>query len=156
MKEVLFQEENLSEELIDEVCKYSNAHLREIGGDAEMEPDVWHEFYYAIEKADNLRIYTARNGKLVGYSVYFVSPHRHHKTVLQATSDLMYMDPTARKGLVGMAFLKWCEEQLKDDGVSVIYHFSSSAKDLSPMLGRMGYNEVQTMWVRKLKDGGTN
>lgn len=156
MNTIVYQNEPLTDELMEDISDYALDHLIETGANFKMKPEVWADWYNAVSKQGNIRIYTARNGKLVGYAVFFVSPHRHHKSVIQATQDLIYLAPEARKGMIGMSFLKWCDDRLRDEGVQIVYQYSSMAHDIGQVLSRMGYINTQALWARNLTDGGKN
>jgi len=153
---IIFQAEPLTNRLLSEVLEYGKDHLKEVGSFKDMEPNVWEEWYGHVAASGGLRIFTARNGQLVGYAVFFVSPHRHFRDVMQATQDLIYLAPTARRGLTGLIFLRWCDEQLRDEGVELVYQYSSDSHDIGPVLKRIGYDSVQVLWARKLSEGGLN
>ena len=53
--------------------------------------------YVALETIGVFKLYTARReGALIGYACWFVSPLLHYKTTLCATNDIVYVDPRYR------------------------------------------------------------
>lgn len=149
MKEIIFQRERFSKELVDEIMPITEAHFQEVAQFEDIRPDVNLGEYQILDKTDKLRIYTARNGRLVGYAVFVVHDHPHYG-VKAATQTLLYLMPHVRTGMTGMMFLRACDEKLKGDGVKLIYHSSSEKKDITPLLKRIGYEKIEEMWGRRI------
>ena len=128
------------------------AHYREISQylDIPLTPDV--ERYRQLEANGVLRIYTVRaDGRLVGYAVFAVSRNPHYTTCLQAAQDILFVDQTFRKGRLGIKLIQFSEEQLRSEGVQVVYHH---VKVLHPALGsllqHMGYEHVEQIYAKRL------
>jgi hypothetical protein len=126
------------------------AHWEEVAHfkDIPLNPD--YGIYQQLEAMGVLRIYSMRreDGSLSGYVVFLVKPNLHYQQSLQAFQDIVYVDPNER--LNGAFFLMWCDEQLKAEGVQVVCHRVKHAVDFGPLLKRIGYESVETMWVRRL------
>ena len=149
---VTFQREKIGE-CQDEIRPLLVAHWEEIAHfkDIPLDPD-W-EMYRQIEATGALRIYTVReDARLVGYAVFFVRAHPHYKASVQATQDILYLDPPLRKQLVGARFIAWCDAELAADGVAVVYHHVKLAFDFGPLLKRLGYEAIETVWGRRLDE----
>lgn len=126
-------------------------HFHEIAKFKEFPPQPNVEHYTALEKAGILRIFTAREGgKLIGYSVFNVINHPHFRGATQAHEELLFLDPDQRKGMVGAGMISFCDSQLKDEGVKVIYHSVSKERDFSPILERMGYELSDRIYSRRV------
>lgn len=149
MKEIIFQRERFSKELVDEIMPLTVSHSREVSHFDEVAPNASLDEYKILDEADKLRIYTARNGELVGYAVFVVHDHPHYG-VKAATQTLLYLMPHVRQGLTGVMFLRACDQKLKDDGVKLIYHASSEKKNITPLLKRIGYEKIEEMWGRRI------
>lgn len=124
-------------------------HYKEISHyqDIKLEPDL--KAYLEIEEKGALRIYTVREGgSIIGYGVYFVRTNLHYQSSLQAHQDVLYIRKDKRG--FGRNFIKWCDEQLKADGVQVIYHHIKTAHDWSPLLAEMGYDFVEKIYCKRL------
>ena len=79
------------------------------------------QVYRDLAAADALRIFTVRSGKdLVGYAVVFLIRHPHRSDDLVGTLDTFFILEGHRQGGVAIAFLRYVEERLHDDGVSVV------------------------------------
>lgn len=108
--------------------------------------------YVSIEWANALRVYTVRkDGVLVGYSVCFVSPSLHRQ-VLEANEDLLYVVPELRGSLVGVRLMRYVEAELATEGVQIFARRTKAAhpSNFGPMLERMGYAPIETIYARKL------
>lgn len=136
---------------IDDMFPLLEKHYQEIAHyhDIELNPDL--EAYLANEEAGFLRTYTIRDhGKLVGYGVYFVRPNPHYKESLQAVQDVIYLDQPLRGNGEGMKFIAWCDEELKKDGVQVVYHHVKNKLNWGPALEKMGYKLMDLIYARRL------
>lgn len=113
----------------------------------EFELDV--DKYMILESQDMLRLYTARrNGMLVGYSVFFIVNHPHYKKRMFALQDVLYMHPSYR-GVGAVKFIMWIDEQLEDEqAIEYVIRQVSKKKDYSKTLERLGYNEMETSYIR--------
>lgn len=125
-------------------------HYSEIAHFQDIPLDPDYDQYIALEKMGIVRCYVARNndGAMVGYAVYFVRNNLHYKSSLQSVQDVLYIDPAYRGR--GGAFIIWCDEQLKAEGVQVNYHHVKVSHDFSPMLEKMGYVFVDKILGRRL------
>ena len=124
-------------------------HWKEVAFHKDIPLDPDYEKYKQMEESGSLRCFTARaQGKLVGYSVYFVQTHLHYKQTLYAMQDLMYIDPEYRGR--GMAFLDWCDSQMKEEGVQVSMLHVKVNLDYGPALKRIGYEPIDRIYGRRL------
>lgn len=149
---MIFAREKYSQKLIEEMIPLWKAHDKEvpgIGGIA-LDPDL--SAYEKMDVAGILRIFTVRDtpGSLHGYQVMMVSLHPHSRKSLQAVQDILYICPEARKGLEGYLFIKWCCEQLKEEGVQVVHQYISAKNDFGKMLERAGYHLEDFSYARRL------
>lgn len=144
-----FQREK-AQDIFEEIIPLTLKHWREIAPDNSIPPDPDFERYALLEDSDGLRCFTVRddNEELVGYAVFFLYKHQHSRNVLQAVSDLIFIDPAKRGG--GHTFLKWCDEKLKEDGAKLIYYGVSTKLDFGLMLERRGYNMVNVIYSKKV------
>lgn len=139
------------QDLLDEMAPLLRGHFLEIAHypDIPLDPDF--AGYEAAAKSGGLRIFTARDGvRLVGYAVFFVRHNPHYKGSLQAVQDILYVDPSFRMGMTGYRFIRWCDGQLKAEGVQAVYHHVKEAHNFGAMLERMGYELVDLVYARRL------
>jgi len=115
-------------------------------------PDV--KKYEASENMGILRCLTAReNGILIGYAVYFVTPHLHYSNNLWAFCDIIWIAPEHRKGMLGIRLIRFVEQFLKDEGVHVIHTIAKLAHPaLGKILGHLGHNPIETVYAKVLKE----
>jgi GNAT superfamily N-acetyltransferase len=110
-------------------------HWREIAHyqDVPLEPDV--ERYNAMDEAGLLRCFTVRDGgRLVGYSIFFVTPNIHYKSLTLANNDVLFLHPDYRRGRVGWNFIDFLRDRLVGEGLRCIYYHVKAAH---PALGRL-------------------
>jgi hypothetical protein len=96
------------------------------------------------------RYLTARNEskELVGYAIFFILRNPHYRSSLQATQDVLFIRPDSRG--FGAKFILWCDHQLKQEKVQVVYHHVKKAHNFGPMLERMGYELVDYIYARRM------
>lgn len=104
--------------------------------------------YCALEHEGMAKLFTARHeGNLIGYGVYLVVRHLHYENKVFAMQDTLYVDPAFR-GAESIEFIKFMDHELYADGVDVILRQVTVKKDYSDALISLGYNEVETSYIR--------
>lgn len=133
-------------DLIDEVVPLLEMHHAELALDKDKAPlDPWWNQYAALEQADMLAIFTARaDGKLVGYSAFYLQPHMHSMNVRLATNDVLFVVPEVR-GSVGVRLIRYCETSLKIMGAQHISFAAKTSNQLQRILECMGYQTEQVL-----------
>lgn len=125
----------------DEVCHYK---------DFVLNPDV--ESYEAIERAGGMRCYTARlNGDLIGYCALFVKHNLHYRDSVQALQDVLFILPEHRGSRAGFKLIRFCEEQLRREGVQVVMqHLKLATPKTVELFRKMGYEEIDVIMGKRL------
>jgi len=145
-----YQRENVTKELCEELKPLLEQHYEEIAHykDIELNP-AWDE-YLRIDQFGLLRVYTVRNddNTLIGYSIYFVKHNLHYSKSLQAVQDILFIEKKHRGR--GARFLMWCDNELKKEGVEVVYHHVKIKHNFGPLLERLGYTLVDLIYGKKL------
>jgi GNAT superfamily N-acetyltransferase len=144
-----FQRERVTREAIAEAMPLLVAHWQEIAHyqDIPLDPDI--DAYLRMEKQGLVRAFAARrDGRLIGYAIYFVKHNPHYQASLQASQDILYLDPDHRGQ--GLRFVRWCDEQLAAEGVQAVYHHVKASHNFGPALARMGYELVDLIYARRL------
>lgn len=146
-----FQRERLSLDLFSEIIQHMESHAKEIAYTDTtvpyLKPD-W-ERYEFIEKNGAYRGFTARDaGKLVGYMGVFVEKNLHCVDITTASVDLLYVVPERRACAV--RFMAWCDEQLRMENVSTVYHHVPNIRSFSRVLTHLGYFPIEQIYARKL------
>lgn len=148
---IKYQQEFLSQ--VEDDSKYLlELHWNEVALNKEhikLNPD-W-ESYYELEQVGNLRIFTARNkGTLVGYFVVIVNSNLHYKDHLFAANDIIYLHKDYRKGFTGIKLIKFAEECLREDGVSVLAINTKVHQPFDVVLERLDFNMVERVYSKYL------
>ena len=123
-------------------------HRKEINlFDRPLDPDF--DSYLALEQAGFLKSYTLRDdGELVGYVLYHVYNHLHHREVKVAQMDLIYVKPSHR--LSGLKLLRYTEEALTKEGVSFILTGAPEISRLGGVLEKKGYKVFEKMYIKEI------
>jgi len=136
---VTFQKEDFKQ-VFSEATELLRKHYAEVAERQDviaLDPDEAR--YQKLFDMDMLEIHTAReDGKLIGYSAWFVVMNMHYKTSLTASSDVIYIDPAHRKGMVGARFIKWTLQEIKKRKPQRILFHVKPTVDFGPILERLG------------------
>lgn len=113
----------------------------------EMNIDL--EYFMAAQEFGMLNVYIARDeGQLIGYALFIVKPGAHTLDVKHAYQDSIFIKKD-RRGF-GTEFIKWCDDQLKEEGVKVVFHYVKVDHDWSKILNRLGYVKTDTLYAKRL------
>lgn len=148
LEKISFQSESLID-LQEEISPLLVKHFTEISHypDILLNPD-W-DRYFALENGGLFKVFTAREeGVLIGYNAFFLNTNAHYKDSKQASQDVIFIDPS-RRGF-GKLFIQWCDEQLKEMGIQVVYHHLKAKKNFGPMLETIGYELVDLIYAKRL------
>lgn len=119
--------------------------------DANFDPD--YESYLEMDKSGRLKVFTIRNGgRLVGYAVYFLLPHRHSKRLRLAVNDMIYLLPEYRNGFVIRRCLGVIEKIMYSLGAKVLCYEVPDGNSFKRVLNRLGYRDLETTCVKRLGD----
>jgi len=117
----------------------------------KLAPDF--EKYRELDRAGSLKIATIRvEGRLVGYWVAFLSHHPHYKNDLMALTDIFFLLPEYRSGLLGYRFLEYVEQEMKNLGVVQIMAGTKLHYDLSRLFERLGWTATDMMYAKYIGD----
>ena len=146
MSKALYQLEKASE-VFDEALPLMRQHYLEVAhfNEVDFNPDKNH--YINVDNLGLSRVFTIRNDcELIGYASFYVKTHAHHKETIHAFQDGIFILPEHRG--IGTDFISWCDEQLKNEGVKVVYHFVKVDHDWSKALVGVGYKCVEHIYAR--------
>jgi GNAT superfamily N-acetyltransferase len=145
-----FTTEKVTDQLVEDLLPLLRMHYEEIAHhkDIKLEPDF--EKYKAMSDLGAIRVYTARDeqNNAAGYAVFFVNTNIHYSLSKQAVQDIIYIDPK-RRGF-GLKFIDWCDRQLRDEGVQMVYHHVKAKHNFGPLLERIGYELIDHIYGRRL------
>lgn len=116
--------------------------------------------YEELELNGRIKIFTAREysgnssnqGTLVGYFVVFINNHLHYKDHVFAYNDILFLKKEYRKGTTGIKLIKFAENALKEDGVSVLVVNTKVHKPFDPVMERLGFNLVERVYSKYIGD----
>ena len=147
---IVVAREDVTSRLIEEIKPLFLKHWQEIGHykDIELNPE-W-DAYIKLDSLGMLRVYSARlMDRIVGYNVFFVRNSPHYKQSLQASQDILFVDPEHRG--FGLKFIDWCDQQLKAEGVQVVFQHMKAKHSFGPALEkRLGYELIDLIYGRRL------
>ncbi len=147
---IKFSQEVLDSEIAEEMAPLTEAHIAEVGP-FQFDFKINWSKYMALQAANSFRLFIVRNkeGKMVGYSSYFLSPHPHFEAATFAAQDSLYIIPSYRGKGKGARFIAYCESQLVDfcDAITqtVTPHF-----DFTDLLAKSGYVPLENIFVKTL------
>ncbi len=115
------------------------------GMDAPLPMELDVPSYIALEQAGCLRCYTARRqGVLVGFSAFVVSPSNlHHKGLKFASNDVIAVVPESR-GLTGKRLMEYACAQLRAEGVQLVDLSIPKVCDWTRLAEHWGFSATET------------
>ena len=133
-----------------DVQKLIENHWKEIALNQDkikLNPD-W-DTYYKLESLGMFKLYTARkDGELVGYFTVVVTKGLHYADHKFAATDVIYISPEHRKGRAGYKLIKFAEQNLADDGVSVLVINTKDHAPFDSLLESMDYNLAERLYQK--------
>ena len=153
--ELTYARECYSGMLVAELMPLLKAHYLEISANQDIPLDPEWSVYEGCEKNGTLRVYTVRaEGRLIGYEVLFVRANPHYRGSLQAVQDILFVSKEYRHGSLGYRLIKFADDELKKEGVQIVYHHVKAAHNFGPMLERLDYKLVDLIYARRLDREG--
>jgi hypothetical protein len=114
--------------------------------EADFKPSL--KQYVGLQNIGMLRCFLAfHDEKLIGYCVMIIAKHHHYGGKLWATQDVLYLDPDYR-GITSIKFIKYIDERLREEKDIVISRTVSVRKDYSRVLIKLGYGELERVYVK--------
>ena len=145
-----FQREQPAD-LWDEIMPLLEKHRLEIARYKDIPLGVDQEHYQKIHEMGLLRLFTVRiDGELIGYCCLIAHPNPHYTSSFQAHEDVLYIAPAYRKTGIGWRFMRHVDAELKAEGCQAVYRHVKTDHDHGPLLERMGYEAVDTIWAKRL------
>ncbi len=104
--------------------------------------------YFKAYNAGKVVVHTARDdGVLIGYNVWFMVHYIHAADKLTANSDIIYLSPSYRKGMIGFNFLKWTVDEIKSKNPQRILMHTKPSLDYGVLLERLGANLYEKSYM---------
>ncbi len=138
---------------LDELKPLFSLHWKEVAAyqdDIELDPD--YDRYLQMEKAGVIRSYVLRaDGRVVGYWIFFVTPHPHYRQDRFAVNDIVYVDPEYRRADITPHCFHAVEQELRREGVSVITYHMKTYKPFQSLLEGLGYDHLEHLYGKCVK-----
>lgn len=137
-----------------EIQSLLDEHWREIAHFEDIPLDPRKEMYDELEARGALRVFTVRDeGTLVGYSVNVVANDIHYARSKQSKQDVLFLLPAYRNQRTGINLINFVDSDLQRDAVQCSYQHVKMSHDFGPLLAMLGYEPVETIWVKRLDHG---
>ena len=144
------QREEFNRGLYDELTPLLNLHWEEIAANqGEMPLNPQFEAYEGLQLAGLFVAMICRREdteEIMGYAMFFCTPHLHYKDTLCAENDIIYLRPEYRKGFTGIRLIKESERVLKEIGCGVITMRVKLAMDFGKVLERLGFTPSEVAY----------
>lgn len=128
-------------------------HWKEIAQYPDIPLKLDLELYGRLEMSGALRTYVARaEHRLVGYTVFVVTPHPHYAGSLQGVQDVIYVQKEYRRMGLGRMLVRYAEDDMRKYGVQVAYQHVKLAHShhLGPLLESEGWSPIETLYGKRL------
>jgi len=148
---ITFQVEKLAD-VKDEVLPLLRLHWDEIALNKDTVPlDIDWEMYQRIEGAGGFCAVTMRDdGVLGGYAAYCIGGSLHYRSLKIAESDIFYIHPDHRRGLLAVSLFREAEKTVKALGCNKIVNKVKLHFDVGPLFERMGYAPIERLYAKSL------
>jgi GNAT superfamily N-acetyltransferase len=110
------------------------------------------EKYATLDRVGLLHVVTARkDDQVIGYFVVLVQPNPHYKDAgLMAFTDMYYLAPAHRKGLLGLQLFSFMERSLKRRGVVKFYTSHKLHRSRASMFALLGFKPTDIVYSKIL------
>ena len=127
------------------------AHYEELCVTKEFDYEPDYDAYKRLAQAGMLHCITCRaDGELIGYIIFFISPHLHYKSCITATEDIYFVKKEYRKGRIGIRLFQYAEQVLKERGVQRIVMHTKVHLDNSKLFEYLGYKQTDKVFSKML------
>lgn len=111
--------------------------------------DIDREQYDNLATVGALHIVTVRrDAELIGYHVAIISGHLHYKSTLHGITDVYWVAPECRHGVVGLRMLQAVERELKSVGVKKLFTATKIHMDQGRLFEHLGYHAVERLYAK--------
>ena len=146
--DVSFRSEKIKD-AIGEAKPLLQLHYDELAHYKDIPLNPNYEEYLLSEQLGNTRSFSVREGKeLIGYAVFYIRPHKHYRSLLLSSLDVMFIKKEKRG--IGRSFIKFCEQMLKDEGIMVIAISIHAKHNFGKMLESIGYELTDLTFTKRI------
>jgi len=136
-------------ECIKELKELIKLHYDEVAPYSDIPLNVNWERLILMDLRDSMKCFIVRkDDKLVGYANFFISSSIEYQGSIQAKMSNIFIHPDHRGH--GIRFISYCDEQLKKEGVQVVYHHVKARNDYGVLLNRLGYDIMNIEYSKRL------
>lgn len=134
---------------VETLKELSQLHYKEVAPYDDIPLNVQWARFIKLNELDVLKMYGVRKDtKLVGYALFFIQDSLEYSPSLQASLNNIFIHPDFRGR--GLDFISWCDEQLKEEGVQVVYHHVKVKNDYGVALEKIGYKKMNIDYSKRL------
>lgn len=150
---MIYAREALSPSLEDEMQALTRGFYHQTSGLIPMYEFRW-EMYRHIEATGTLIIATARESegaRLLGFTMYYVLEHPHHRGLLVAECDCINVAADARGLGIGGGLYEFTEPLLRQAGAQFVVNRHRLEYGKRPIFERLGFQAYETVFLKKLE-----
>jgi len=144
------------EDVID-VCEELDELVRDYFAKTEAPQDCppldmdW-DFYVTLQRRDQLMLVTARDDKLlVGFLMYVIAPHPHHKGLVSATCDILATRLDRRRNGIASQLMHASELYFRHHSkVRMLIHGFRTCYRTKPLFSKLGFKLVEQAYMKRL------
>lgn len=134
---------------IEEMKLHYDDHYNELSVTKDFKLDPNYEAYFSLEKNNLLKVITCRkDGTLIGYIIFVITPHLHYKSMITAAEDIYYLTKAERKGRVGIKLFQYAEQYLKSIGINRIIFTTKVHLDNSRIFEYLDYKYIEKVYSK--------
>lgn len=113
--------------------------------------DMDWDFYISLERKGLLLLFTVREkAELVGFAMYVMSPHPHHKGLISAMCDIIATRLGKRNKGIGTTLIEAAEAYFRQAEVDMVVHGFRTCYNVSPLFERLGYKMIEQQYMKRL------
>ena len=114
-----------------------------------LDPDI--AKYEGLEQQGNLSIIAAyKEGKMIGYSINFITNNMHYKNLMMGHNDILFVDTEHRNSKVGLKLISLSEKICKEEGCEVYLLHAKEDSPLHRLCPRLGYGVQDIIFSKRL------
>ena len=142
------------DEVVDEMKVLWQDHWAEVAMDQATIPlDPDYDLYRELDHSGQLHIVVVRrSGSVIGYHISIIKRHLHYKGTLHGFTDVYFIKPDERKGMVGVRLFKEVERTLRQRGVQKMVTGTKLSLDMSRIFERLGWRETERTFTKYIGD----
>ena len=142
-----FRVEQLAESLEDVKPLLAENHAETGVYNLPFNPD--YERLLFLEQHGDLKLFVIRHDtKAVGVAIFYLDQEIYQKELWSATQATNFV--TKKHRGIGLAFMKFCDDILSEQGVNSIWRQSTTRLEISKIYERMGYASVEKSYLKRI------